>query len=227
VTVYRRRPRTDGVALGVALVLVATTAAVAHSGRVSTPETWVFHRINDLPDLLYRPMWLLQFAGLLLTPVVPLVVAAWFRRWRLVAGLAVLIPLKLAVERGVLKQLVDRRRPATSICDRDLSCLNLRGDVPIGTPSFPSGHAVIVWGIVWLVLPYLPRRWMRATAIGVGVGVMVARVYLGAHNPLDVVCGAALGVVIGSTWNLLVGVPAPGSGDATDSTPDERGGVAA
>ena len=37
--------------------------------------------------------------------------------------------------------------------------------------------------------------------------VMVGRVYVGAHNPLDVVCGAALGVAIGSGLNLVVGRP--------------------
>jgi undecaprenyl-diphosphatase len=224
VTTYVRRPQVDGAALGIASAIVVVSAIVASSGTVSAAEAWVFHRINDLPDILYRPMWLLQFAGLLLTPLVPLVVALCFRRWRLAAGLALLVPLKLLFERAVLKQLVDRRRPATSICDRDLSCLNLRGDVPIGTPSFPSGHAVIVWGIVWLVLPYLPRRWMRATAIGIGVGVMVARVYLGAHNPLDVVCGAALGVAVGAALNLALGVPRPEVVDHTSA--DDRDEVA-
>ena len=37
--------------------------------------------------------------------------------------------------------------------------------------------------------------------------VLVARVYVGAHNPLDVVCGAALGIAIGSGVNLGLGVP--------------------
>ena len=37
--------------------------------------------------------------------------------------------------------------------------------------------------------------------------VMVGRVYVGAHNPLDVICGAGLGVAIGSGLNLVVGVP--------------------
>jgi hypothetical protein len=36
---------------------------------------------------------------------------------------------------------------------------------------------------------------------------MVGRVYVGAHNPLDVICGAALGVAIGSCLNLIVAVP--------------------
>ena len=38
---------------------------------------------------------------------------------------------------------------------------------------------------------------------------MVTRVYVGAHNPLDVICGAALGLVIGGGLNLAFGVPAP------------------
>ena len=223
VSPYVRRPRTDGPALGIAVLVVATTAAIAHGGTVSAPEAWVFHRINDLPDAPSGRCGCCSSPGCCSR--------RWSRCWsRCGSGAGdsrrrsrSLVPLKLLVERALIKQLVDRRRPATSICDRDLSCLHLRGDVPIGTPSFPSGHAVIVWGIVWLVLPYLPRRWMRGTAIGIGVGVMVARVYLGAHNPLDVVCGAALGVVVGAGLNLAFGVPGPDAADAAGT--DARAGV--
>jgi undecaprenyl-diphosphatase len=46
--------------------------------------------------------------------------------------------------------------------------------------------------------------------LGVVVAVvMVTRVYVGAHNPLDVICGAALGFVIGACLNLAFGVPEP------------------
>ncbi len=37
--------------------------------------------------------------------------------------------------------------------------------------------------------------------------VCLTRVYVGAHNPLDVVCGAALGLAIGGMINLGIGVP--------------------
>ena len=38
----------------------------------------------------------------------------------------------------------------------------------------------------------------------------VARIYLGAHNPLDIVGGAGLGVTIAGALNLAFGVPAQG-----------------
>jgi undecaprenyl-diphosphatase len=60
--------------------------------------------------------------------------------------------------------------------------------------------------IACVVAPYLPRRWRPLLWLLVAL-VMVGRVYVGAHNPLDVVCGAALGVAIGSLLNLVLGVP--------------------
>jgi undecaprenyl-diphosphatase len=65
----------------------------------------------------------------------------------------------------------------------------------------------MVAAIACLVVPYVPRRW-RPLAWVLVAAVMVGRVYVGAHNPLDVVCGAALGVAIGSCLNLAFGVPA-------------------
>ena len=70
----------------------------------------------------------------------------------------------------------------------------------------PSGHAIIAMAIWWLVAPYLPRRWVWVT-LAACLMVPLARVYLGAHNPLDVVAGGAAGIVIAASLNLLVGVP--------------------
>mgnify|MGYP001812975983 FL=1 len=122
---------TFGVALGVAV----GAGVVASSGTVAEWEASIFHAINDLPDWLYRPMWVFQLAGLLFVPLVVAIGAAIFRRWWLAAALIVFVPLKLFVEKAVVKQLVERERPGTTICgapdDFDPSCGNFRGDVPM------------------------------------------------------------------------------------------------
>jgi membrane-associated phospholipid phosphatase len=203
-TTYGRRVWDAWVLLG-AVVIFIPCVAVASTKKVPGWERAIFHGINGLPEFLFRPMWLMQLVGLLLVPLVVAVVALVLRRWRLAICLVVFIPLKLVVEKLVVKKLVERQRPGTSICAGNLDCGHFR-DVPISGLSFVSGHAVISFGIATLLCPYLSRRW-QIVAYGLAVLNMTARVYLGAHNPLDVVGGAAIGVAIASVLNLVAGVP--------------------
>jgi undecaprenyl-diphosphatase len=199
------RRREWWIALGVALVIVLVSGVVANTGKVPGWERAIFHGINGLPDFLKGPMWVFQLAGLLLVPAGVAVVALLFRKWRLAVALVLLMPLKLFVEKQIVKELVERQRPGTSICHGDVTCANFR-DVPMQGLSFVSGHAVIAWGVATLVWPYLPGRW-KWVPVGVAVLNSVARVYLGAHNPLDVVGGGAIGVIIGLLLGMLVGMP--------------------
>jgi membrane-associated phospholipid phosphatase len=162
-------------------------------------------RSTTSPTGFAGPMWLFQLAGLLLVPLGVAVVAAVLRRYRLALALVALIPLKLLVEKAVVKQLVERERPGTSICDLDETCGRFR-DVPLEGLSFVSGHAVISWAVATLLWPYLPGRW-RWVPVGVAALNSVARVYLGAHNPLDVVGGGAIGIALGAALTMAVGSP--------------------
>ncbi len=85
------------------------------------------------------------------------------------------------------------------------SCGNFRGDVPLDGLSFVSGHAIIAWGVAALLWTVLPGRW-RWVPVGVAFLNATARVYLGAHNPLDVVGGGAIGVAIATVLILVIDV---------------------
>lgn len=189
----------------VALAVAVTAGIIAASGTVPGWEAALFHAVNDLPDWLEAPMWVFQLAGLLLVPIVVAVGALAFRQWRLAAALVVFVPLKLLVEHLVVKQLVERERPGTTICgypDLEDGCGNFRGDVPLEGLSFVSGHAIIAWGVATLLWPVLPGRW-RWVPVAVASLNAIARVYLGAHNPLDVIGGGAIGVALGAGLVLV------------------------
>jgi membrane-associated phospholipid phosphatase len=198
----RRRP-VDAVTVVLGAAVTVACAWVVSSGEVGRVERAVFRAVNGWPDVLQWPLWVFQTLGVLLMPLVVAVVAAIARRWRLAVALVLLVPLKLVVEKEVLKELVARERPGTTIPGAVLR------DVPSAGVSFPSGHAVIAFGIVVLVAPYLRRRWQLAVVVALAVLNSVARVYLGAHSPLDVVGGAAAGAAVAGLLNLLLGVGRP------------------
>jgi undecaprenyl-diphosphatase len=196
-----RRRSADAVVAAGGTAVTAACAWAASDGTVHRFERSLFLLVNDRSDAWRGPLWGAQLLGVLGTPLVVAGGALLLRRWRLAGALVLLVPLKLVVERGVLKELVHRERPGTTIPGAVLR------DVPSAGDSFPSGHAVVAFGVAVLLLPYLGRRW-QALVLVLAVLNSVARVYLGAHTPLDVVGGAAAGVAVAALLNLVVGVPA-------------------
>jgi membrane-associated phospholipid phosphatase len=192
------RIRRDLIVLAASLAVFAVCAVVAANGRVGPVERAVFDAINRLPEWLHRPMLLAQYLGVLAMPLVVAVVALAFRRWRLAAALVLVVPLKLGLARVVMV-LVPREGPGTTVPDAIL-----RGVHPGGL-SFVSGHAIITFAIAGLLALVLPRRW-GVVAFVLATCNAIARVYLGAHNPLDVVGGAAVGLAIAAVLDLLLNV---------------------
>ncbi len=196
-----RRPG-DAWAAAAGLVVLGAGLIAVRDGAVPAWERSTFDAVNGLPGWLYPLLWPFQQLGVVIWGPVLALAAAVTRRYRLAVALVGATVAKLVLER-VVKAIVTRERPGTSIG----SDAELRGDVSSGGESFVSGHAVMVAAIACVIVPYLPRRWRPVAWLLVAL-VMVGRVYVGAHNPLDVICGAALGVAIGSCLNLIVAVPA-------------------
>jgi undecaprenyl-diphosphatase len=190
---------------GGGLVVLAISARIARNGEVGSTERDVFHAVNDLPDWLYRPLWVFQqFGNLLVAAVIGAVVLVALRKYRLALAVPVGVALKLLGERAV-KQVIERARPESTVGD-----VHLRGNVPTHGLSFVSGHAVIAATIAMLLTAALPRRWRPVPWIVAGLNSFV-RVYVGAHNPLDVIGGLGLGILIGAVLVVIVHQPADSS----------------
>ena len=149
-----RAARTGGIVALVGLVVLVACGLVAHNGTVGPTERRVFHAINDLPDWLYRPMWLFQqFGNLAVAFGIVIVLAVVLRKPKLAAAGVLAVVAKLALER-VVKKVVHRGRPGSTIGDAIL-----RGQVPQHGFSFVSGHAAITVALATTLMAVLPRRW--------------------------------------------------------------------
>ena len=100
--------------------------------------------------------------------------------------------LKLVTERVIRHEMAPflavRRRPGTSVPGAIL-----RGDVPVDGPSFPSGHVLLVAAGSCVVATVLEPV-LVAVAFVLTAAVAVGRVYVAAHNPLDVTAGLGAGL---------------------------------
>jgi undecaprenyl-diphosphatase len=193
---------------GAGLAVLLVCSAIASNGRVGPAERRVFHGVNDLPELLYRPLWVFQqFGNLFVALAIGVALALLLRRWWVALAVVGATAIKIAGERGV-KQVVERARPGTTI-----GAVRVRGDVPLHGLSFVSGHSVIVTAVATLLTPVLHGRWKLVPWVFVVLNGL-ARIYVGAHNPLDVVGGAGLGLLIGGLLNVFV-APRDASAETT------------
>jgi undecaprenyl-diphosphatase len=196
---------TSGLASAAVGALVLAASVLAARGPVIADwEQRVFHAVNGLPGWLFVPLWPMMQLGNLAVGTAFGLVVAW-RAGELPVALGVLVAaaLKLVAERLIRKRITThlpaRQRPGTSQAGAIL-----RGDdVPSSGWSFPSGHAVLIAAITLVLAPVLPAGWELVPA-ALTLGVMAGRVFVGAHNPLDVTAGPGAGLVVGGLVACLI-----------------------
>ena len=182
------------------VAVFAACAAVLDRHRVSGAEAAVFRAINNrslVPQVVVWPI--MQLGNFLVIPVVA-VTAAVLRRWRLAISLLAAGLSAYLLAAHVVRDTFVRGRPATLLTE-----VHLRG-APAGGLGFVSGHVAVVTVLAAVAWPYLGHRW-RAAVVGLVCLVALARIYVGAHFPLDVLGGAGLGLAVAGAVRLTFGRP--------------------
>ena len=197
----RGRRRADALRALAGAAGLGVTAALAAPGRVSALERELFEAVNSSPSVADAPLWVVTQTGSFAAVFVTAGLALVARRPRLAVALATGGTATWLLAK-VVKQAVDRGRPATLLRD-----VVIHGAPATGL-GFPSGHAAVAACLMTVADPYLTRP-ARIVGWSVVVVVAFARVAVGAHLPLDAVGGLALGWTMGSLTNLTFGVPRP------------------
>ena len=167
----------------------------AAAGAVSGCEEQVFRSINNFSPSLRRPVWLIMQAGSL--PAVGVAAAVARCRSRAVAATLAISGTAAWGLCKLAKRVVGRGRPGDHL-DRVV----VHGAAQQGG-GFPSGHAAVATTLAAVCTriappPAVPFVW------GASLAVCGARIYVGAHLPLDVAGGAALGLSVGSVANVAL-----------------------
>jgi undecaprenyl-diphosphatase len=210
----RRRRRLDVVLMVAGAVVLVASAVLARRG-VYEWEIVTFQAINGLPGGIRPVLWVLNQYGTAITIPVTSAIALVFQQWLLALSLAI-SGVAVYFLAKVIKTYVDRGRPAALIEE----VVEREGFSP-NSLGFPSGHAAVAWAITIILLAYLGRPW-QIGAIVLAIVVPLVRMYVAAHLPLDLIGGAALGVMVASAVNLVVGVPVHGRAEAIRAGPVRR-----
>jgi undecaprenyl-diphosphatase len=150
-------------------------------------RVWLMSFQHPLLDSVMVGLSIIGRAAAVWVAIAVLLVAIDRRRMRAAATVLIAVALAHVMTDWVIKPLVERERPFEAAADTRV--IDRR---PV-TYSFPSGHAATSLAgaitLTWLWPPGRVLFWPLAFLIA------ASRIYVGVHYPLDVLGGAALGVL--------------------------------
>jgi undecaprenyl-diphosphatase len=157
----------------------------------TTARAWLMSFQHPLLDPVMVGLSIIGRGAAVWVALVLLLVTLDRRRMRAAATVLIALALAHLVTDWIIKPLVARPRPFETIVDTRVI------DRRPGTYSFPSGHAATslagAIGLTWL--------WPAGRALFWPLAFLIAfsRIYVGVHYPVDVLCGAVLGVLCALT----------------------------
>lgn len=189
---------------------VGVGAREARRSELRTSEARWFAGVNGMSERWLGPAWVIMQTGSLGGALGVGGAVAVSGDRDLGRRLALVGSLAWAGSKAV-KPIAARGRPAAVV-----QAARILGRPQTGL-GYPSGHAAVAVAMASAAGARVPRRWRAPVWSGVAV-VAAARVYVGAHLPLDVAGGAALGLATERAVRALMGPagrrgprPAPGA----------------
>jgi glycosyltransferase 2 family protein len=210
----RRRRLGDVARLGVGLVGLMTTAVLAGE-RPGERETEIFRAAQSMvPRSAFPVVWVpMQYGTFGTVPALAGLVA--LRGHRRVGAAVAIAGCSAWVGAKLVKRVVRRGRPADTVA----------GAAVLGKPEgglgFPSGHAAVSAAMTSVLAPELGSL-ASGAATAASIYVAWARMFVGAHLPLDVLGGSAMGLAIGCAVNLALGVGDDDDGEGAPTSPPPR-----
>jgi undecaprenyl-diphosphatase len=178
----------------IGLAVLAVAWYLARGERLPGAERTAFGAVTRASSRLYRLVWPVMQLGSLAGGLGVAALAGLLAGELDVALVAAVTVVLAWLVAKVVKALVRRGRPAAYVDDVVLR------ERATGL-GFVSGHAAVAFGLATVLFPVLPA-WAEVAALLVATGIGSARVYVGAHLPLDVVGGAGIGVAVGTAVAL-------------------------
>lgn len=190
----------------VSLLAIVLTGWSAGAPRAQQVQTGIVKWFNHPPQPLAA---VLAAANPLLRPIPLIILGILFVAWVVItarrpsdrrelvrAGLVTLVVAELVAQTA--KLVANQPRPLAVIPGLDNHGYPIE---PHGN-AYPSAHTAVVVGLVAGLWPWL--RWPQRV-VGLIVAVLVAfnRLYIGAHWPIDILGGAAVGMLAASVGWLI------------------------
>ncbi len=154
-------------------------------------ERWVVNHRAEPFDSIFVALSHLGSYGFIW--LILAVLAVWLLRRPIAFPLVVIAYFASAAASDAIKLAVDRMRPIDDPLVREPT-----------TQSFPSGHAATSFACAATLAAFVPRH-AAVVLYVLAAAIAYSRVYVGVHYPLDVLGGAALGLLIATTLRLLPG----------------------